>query len=80
MLSNFTNMREVKGKGPFASSTYFAHVTETIGHLWWRRIRTREICRNNCGGFWFFTDTGKLTPGVEVEELERSYLARAHNA
>lgn len=29
--------------------------------------------------YWFFTDTGKHTPGDDVENLERSYEARHGN-
>lgn len=56
---------------------YFADVTvtETSGILFWKKkqVKRRKIAREYCG-FWYFVDDGKSCPGLQAENLERSYI------
>ena len=72
-FSNFI-LTKTKGTNPF-DWEYFATVTVTTGYLWWRRVVTREI-RRVYGGWWHFTDTGKMTPGDQVCDLARAWSAQ----
>lgn len=43
--------------------------------LFIKKKRTSQICRA-LSGFWYFTESGEITPSFECEKLERSYLAQ----
>ena len=76
-LSNFEHTK-TKGKNAL-DWEYFAEVdvTTETGFLWWKKSETtrREI-RREYGGLWHFTSDGKFTPGVQAENLARSWKAR----
>ena len=54
---------------------YFADVSVITGALWWKRTTRRKIHREYAGA-WHFVDTGEFTPGLQAEQLARSYEAR----
>lgn len=72
-LSNFVLTRK-KGKSEL-DWEFFAEVDVTTGALWWKKTERREI-RKEYGGDWHFTDTGKFTPGFQVEEFARAWKAK----
>ena len=78
VLSEFV-MTNTKGRDAL-DLVYFADVTvaTTTGVLWWKKthVDRRKISRNYIGT-WFFLADGKSTPGMQAEDLERSYLARS---
>ena len=65
-LSNFRNLRQ---NGNF----FVADVCVTTGIWPFRRVRTRNICRQ-LEANWVFSDTWKFTPGEQAELLEKEYL------
>jgi len=71
-LSNFKLVKTTKRDHV---ETYFGTVDCTTGILWMKKTETREVFRE-LAGFWSFADTGKFTPGTQVEELARAYKAR----
>lgn len=71
VLSNFRDYKTQGSRHP----TY-AKVDLTKGFLWWKKTKTVDICKDAYTVFWFFVETGLFTPSIEVEELERSYLAK----
>lgn len=75
-LSNF-KLLEVENFGNFNPVRVIAEVDVTTGFIF-KKTKKREICRENW--FWFFTDTGKYTPGLQAEELERAFVARTRRA
>lgn len=53
-----------------------ATVTVITGILFWKKYRTKVICKDKLLQFWFFQDTGEYTPGVQAETLERAARTR----
>ena len=41
----------------------------------WGKKKTRQI-RKEFAGFWHYVDTGKFTPGLTVNTLERAWEAQ----
>ena len=72
-LSEFV-LTHKKGSSP-VSWEYFADVTVETGFFWWKKTERKKIHRKYAG-YWHFIDTGKHTPGVQAEDLERAYNAR----
>lgn len=76
MIDNFV-FNERVGKSCLNYKYYGAvDVTTTTGSLWWKETTTvtMSICKEFIG-YWFFIETGKFTPGLEVEHLVRCYCA-----
>ena len=71
-LSNF-RLLEVFGKSAL-DWKFNALVDVEKGVLFFKR-KTTVIIHKQYGGTWFFADTGKFTPGYDVEELVRSFVA-----
>lgn len=42
--------------------------------LWWRKTVIRPVVYN--GSSWFFGDTGEYTPGTEMEQAARVWMAK----
>jgi hypothetical protein len=59
---------------------FFASVVveETTGHFWWKKTKqtSRIIHRKECEIYWHWLDSGELTLGHHVENLERTYYAQ----
>jgi len=72
-----TNLRNVDRKGTnILNFKYNALIDITTGFWFWKKVETKEICKSDYLSSWFFKDTGKFTPGFEVENLIRSYEAK----
>ena len=56
--------------------TRLASVDVTTGCLWWRKTETRKVYQNHYSSFWRWLDSGKFTPGTEVETLADAAEAR----
>ena len=50
-------------------------VTKRVGFFRKKATEKREVFRSYVGS-WYFIDNGEVTPGYEVEKLERSLVAR----
>lgn len=72
-LSNFV-LERVEGTS-ILNRKYFATVDCQSGLLFWKKTMRRNICREYAG-FWHFADTGKFTPGFQVEALARAWTAQ----
>jgi len=70
-LSNF-ELIEVTG----SSALNFRFRARVDVTTWLIFKKTREISKVY-GGYWFFVDTGKYTPGWEAENLARAFEVRA---
>lgn len=71
----FSNFRMIEEKGTNAlDTTFLAEVDVTTGILWWKKTECRKVFKEYAG-FWYFVDTGKFTPGIEIENLYRAYKA-----
>ena len=70
-ISDFKPIATI-GTGPL-DWEYFAEVTVTTG-LFWKKSERRKVHREYAC-MWRFMDTGALTPGFSVENLEKSFNA-----
>jgi hypothetical protein len=70
-ISNFRNLKTL-GSGPI-NWEFFADVDVTTGFF--RKQTTVRRVYRKYADYWLFTDTGKLCPGLVVEELEKAYVA-----
>lgn len=71
-IENF-NLIERRDKS-VSSFKYIAEVDVTTGFIF-KRTERKKICKG-FGGYWFFADTGKHTPGFLAEEAERAFEAK----
>lgn len=71
-ITNFRNYRK-EGSGILFSKEY-ADVDVETRFLWFKKKQTKSISKTVVS--WFFVDTGEWTPGLIVEELEKSYHAK----
>ena len=76
-FSNFT-LDKTEGNSP-TSWVYRASVDVETGMLFWKKKERKTIRREYCG-HWHFVDTGKFTPGYDVEELARAWTAQTGQA
>ena len=53
-----------------------ATVTVVTGMLWWRKEKRVRLNKPAYGNYWVFTDTGKFTPDLVIEELEKADSAK----
>ncbi len=70
----FSNFAITKTKGCGIDKTFFGKLDVTTGALFWKKTTTRTVARQ-LGGNWFFADTGKWCPCLEVKALERAFRA-----
>ena len=75
----FSNFELIKTEGNNSLNLVFfafVDVTTKSGILWWKKQTTiRRKIRRPYGGFWFFIDNGEFTPGHEIDNLERAFMA-----
>lgn len=50
-----------------------ATIDVTTGSLWWKKTETKTIVSRMGIGPFFFKDTGKFTPGFEVDDMAGEY-------
>ena len=70
-----TNFQLKERLGSNALSWRFRGTVDITTGFFRRRTETAEIY-SNYGGNWYFTATGKFTPGFEVENLVRAFEAK----
>ena len=76
-LSNISEVRKLTKKssnGITLDTIIYCTVEVETGHLWWKKVSKRQVAKNNVD--WFFVDTGEFTPGYQMANLWRSYLAK----
>jgi len=56
-------------KNGYTLEDLYASVSVTTGMLWWKKTERRKIFKSASSLFWKFLDTGKYTPGFQVEAL-----------
>ena len=75
-IRNFRNLRTIEGYP-------HAEVDVTTGIWPFRKTQTVAVTKES---YWFFVDTGRFTPNLDVEDLEKGYFVqkkireRAHDA
>lgn len=72
-FSNF-ELLETKGTSPL-DWRFFAEVDVETGFLFWKKKQREKIAREYAG-YWFFMDSGKSTPGFQVEVLAKVWRVR----
>jgi len=72
-ISNF-ELVETKGSDSL-DKQFLATVDVETGFLWWKKTKNVKI-RKKFACHWFFEETGKWTPGWEVEDLARAWTAK----
>lgn len=73
-LTNFTYLKKVATN--LYSYTHYATVDKTTGFLWWKKTKTVTVFNDEPSFYWKFLDTGEHTPGIEVEQMFISHLAK----
>jgi len=79
-ISNFRNLKQIPSE-EFRNVFSLAaevDVTTTKGILWWKtkHTETHQVFREELGVNWMWVETGKWTPGSDVENLYRAYCAK----
>lgn len=54
---------------------YWADAQVEIGAWFWKKSFTRKVCRKYAD-YWFFVDSGEMTPGFQMEQLARAAEAQ----
>lgn len=67
-LSNIRNFKRF-GNDP-RDWKFTADVDVTTGFLWWEKTSTKQVAREYACS-WFFLDSGKYTPGRQMEVLAK---------
>ena len=73
-VSNF-ELEEVRGHN-ILNKVFYGTVDHTTGFLWWKQTERVEVNLEASSIYWHFTETGKMTPNHDVENLFRSWCAR----
>lgn len=75
-ISNFKKTESILTK-PHGNPNLWTMETGTVdittGFLWWRKVETKKVFKEPLSPNWRFLDTGKFTPGYEVEALSIAY-------
>ena len=72
----FSNFKlEARAGQSYSDYVFYASVDVTTGFLFWKKTERKNIYREY-GKNWFFVESGKFTPGFQVEELARSWTAK----
>lgn len=74
-LSNFKFLKEVPLNRYGDSKRIYAEVTYNTGYLWWKETGIKIVFKETPLNHRKFVDSGKYTPGFQVEEMYESYLA-----
>lgn len=75
-LSNFVLIR-TEGSSVL-DYRFFAEVDVETGFLFWKKKERKQIAKDYAQ-YWVFVDTGKYTPGLQAEELAKSYALKTGN-
>lgn len=71
-----SNFKLLKTKGSSALNwVYYAEVDVTTGWWLWKKTETVKVFRPY-GEFYRFLDSGKFTPGYELENLAAAWQAK----
>lgn len=70
-----SNFEIINKETRMPAGAYKATVDVETGILWKKKVVNREVQRK-VGEYWFFVDTGRFCPDLQVENLARSYTAR----